>query len=417
MISISEALARMMPCFSPLDAERAPLDRALGRFLAVALEAREDVPGFDNSAMDGYAVRAADLAGATREAPIALPLASESRAGGPLPSPLAPGTVARIFTGAPMPEGADAVVMQEDVERRGDAIAFFTEARLGKHVRRRAEVLAMGNALLPSSAAIGVGEIGVLASQGFAQVPVHRRPRVALLSTGDELREIGEPPRAGSLVDSNAHALAAAVREAGGEPVVLPRAPDDRGLLLEAVRAGLGAADLLVTCGGVSVGEYDLLHETFRDAGVEEVFWKVRIKPGKPLRFGKSARGVPVVGLPGNPVSALLTFEVFVRPGLRRMLGDAQPFRDVIGVELAGPLSAPGARTELVRVRLEPRAGALPLALPHRDQGSGNLTSLAGLDALVIVPEGSAPLAAGAVASALDLRGGRGRAEHPFGEA
>jgi len=417
MISISEALARMMPRFSPLDAERVPLDRALGRFLAFALEAREDVPGFDNSAMDGYAVRAGDLAGATREEPITLPLASESRAGGPLPSPLAPGTVARIFTGAPMPEGADAVVMQEDVERRGDAIAFFAEARLGKHVRRRAEVLARESALLPSGAAIGVGEIGVLASQGFAQVPVHRRPRVALLSTGDELREIGEPPRPGSLVDSNAHALAAAVREAGGEPVVLPRAPDDRGLLLDAVRAGLGAADLLVTCGGVSVGEYDLLHETFRDAGVEEVFWKVRIKPGKPLRFGKGARGVPVVGLPGNPVSALLTFEVFVRPGLRRMLGDARPFRDVIGVELAGPLSAPGARTELVRVRLEPRAGALPLAFPHRDQGSGNLTSLAGLDALVIVPEGSGPLAAGAPASALDLRGGRGRAEHPFGEA
>ena len=450
MISISEALARMMPRFSPLEAERVPLDRALGRSLACALEAREDVPGFDNSAMDGYAVSAADLAGASREGPVALPLASESRAGGPLPSPLVRGTAARIFTGAPMPEGADAVVMQEDVERRGDGIeersgvtvgrhlppsagvgmpsrsgatdviAFFAAPRPGKHVRRRAEVLARGQALFDAGDAIGVGEIGVLASQGFAQVPVHRRPRVALLSTGDELREIGEPPRPGSLVDSNAHALAAAVREAGGVPLVLPRAPDDRGLLLDAVRAGLAGADVLVTCGGVSVGEYDLLHEVFREAGVEEVFWKVRIKPGKPLRFGLFGRGalrsVPVIGLPGNPVSALLIFEIFVRPGLRRMLGDRRPFRDVVGVELASPLSAPGARTELVRATLERREGRAPLALPKRDQGSGNLTSLVGLDALVIVPEGSAALAAGAPAVALDLRGGRGRTEHPFGE-
>jgi molybdopterin molybdotransferase len=420
MISIAEALARMMPRFSPLDAERVPLDRALGRFLAGALEAREDVPGFDNSAMDGYAVSAADLASASRERPVVLPMASESRAGGPLPSPLAHGTVARIFTGAPMPEGADAVVMQEDVERRGEAIAFFAAASAGKHVRRRAEVLARGGALLDAGAPIGAGEIGVLASQGFALVPVQRRPRVALLSTGDEQREIGEPPRAGSLVDSNAHALAAAVREAGGVPIVLTRAPDDRGLLLDAVKAGLAAADVLVTCGGVSVGEYDLLHETFRDAGVEEVFWKVRIKPGKPLRFGSFDRGargaVPVIGLPGNPVSALLTFEVFVRPGLRRMLGDPRPFRDVVDVELAGPLAGPGARTELVRARLERRDGAMPLAFPKRDQGSGNLTSLVGLDALVIVPEASAGTAPGVPATALDLRGGRGRSAHPFGE-
>lgn len=413
MIAITEALARMMPRFSALPAERVPLDRALGRFLAADLRAREDVPGFDNSAMDGWAVIAADLAGASRERPVLLPVASESRAGGPLPPPLAPGHTARIFTGAPMPEGADAVVMQEDTERRDGEVAFFLEPKPGKHVRRRAEVLARDGALLGAGAAIGAGEIGALASQGFAEVPVHRQPRVALLSTGDELRAIGEPARPGSLIDSNAHALAAAVREAGGVPVVLPRAGDDRAALLDAVRSGLASADVLVTCGGVSVGEYDLLHETFREAGVEEVFWKVRLKPGKPLRFGVAP--APVVGLPGNPVSALLTFELFVRPGLRRMLGDPRPFRDVIDVELATSLEASPSRTELVRARVETRAGALPLAMPHRDQGSGALTSLVGLDALVIVPEGAGSLQAGSAARALDLRGGRGRTEHGLG--
>lgn len=412
MITIAEALARMMPRFSPLHAERVPLDRALGRFLATDLRAREDVPGFDNSAMDGYAVIARDLRGASRESPVALTLGGESRAGGPLPEPLRPGHTARVFTGAPMPEGADTVVMQEEVTRDGERALFVTEPPAGKHVRVRAEVLVEGGSLLDAGAAIGSGEIGVLASQGFAQVPVHRRPHVALLSTGDELREIGEPPRAGSLVDSNAHALAAAVREAGGVPVMLPTAPDEPGALLEAVRAGIASADVLLTCGGVSVGEYDLLHEVFREAGVEDIFWKVRIKPGKPLRFG-AVDTVPVVGLPGNPVSALLTFEVFVRPGLRRMLGDPRPFRDVIEVELASALPSPGRRTELVRARLERRNGAL-IAEPRRDQGSAALTSLVGLDALVLMREGTPALDAGARVEALDLRAGRGRTEHPF---
>ncbi len=413
MISIREALDAMMARFDALPAERVPLDRALGRVLARPLVAREDVPGFDNSAMDGYALRARDLEGASAEAPVSLPLAGESRAGGEAPRALEPGSAARIFTGAPLPEGADAVVMQEDVERSGGAILFRAAAPPGKHVRRRAEVLAAGGPLLEVGARIGVGEIGLLASQGYAHVPVHRRPRVALLSTGDELREIGEPPRAGSLIDSNAHALAAAVREAGGLPVMLPRAPDDRAELARAVAEGIASADVFVSCGGVSVGEYDLLHEVFAELGVAEVFWRVRIKPGKPLRFGVAGR-VPVVGLPGNPVSALLTFEVFVRPALRRMAGDRAPHRRVIDVELARSMRAPERRTELARVRLEHRAGAPPLAHPHRDQGSGALTSLVGLDALLLLEEGSGEHTAGARARALDLSGERGSATPPL---
>lgn len=413
MISIREALAHVMSRFDVLPAERVPLDRALGRMLARPLVAREDVPGFDNSAMDGYAVRSRDLERASDGTPVRLALRGESRAGGPSANALAEATTMRIFTGAPLPDGADAVVMQEDVERDGASIVFRSSAHPGKHVRRRAEVLASGGPLLDAGATIGVGEIGLLASQGHAHVPVHRRPRVALLSTGDELREIGEPTRAGTLIDSNAHALAAAVREAGGVPVMLPRALDDRAELARAVAEGIASADVLVSCGGVSVGEYDLLHEVFAELGVMEVFWKVRIKPGKPLRFGM-AGPVPVVGLPGNPVSALLTFDVFVRPGLRRMLGDRAPHRAAIDVELARAMRAPDSRTELLRARLELREGAVPLAHPHRDQGSGALTSLVGLDALVVLEEGSGQHEAGARARAIDLRGGAGSASPPF---
>lgn len=403
MLSIREALDAMMARFDALPAERVPLERALGRVLARPLTAREDVPGFDNSAMDGYAVRARDLEAARADAPVALPLEGESRAGGPAPAPLRERAAMRIFTGAPLPAGADAVVMQEDVEvRRGTAV-FRAPTATGKHVRRRAEVLAAGDALLEPGTLLGVGEIGLLASQGLAEVPVHRRPKVALLTTGDELRDLGEAPRPGTLVDSNVHALAAAVREAGGVPIVLPRARDDRGELARAVAEGIASSDVFVSCGGVSVGDYDLLHEVFAELGVAEVFWKVRIKPGKPLRFGVAGR-VPVVGLPGNPVSALLTFEIFVRPGLRRMLGDRAPHRRTIEVELARAMRAPDARTELVRARLEPREGAPPLALPHPDQGSGALTSLVGLDALVVLEEGSGEHPAGARLRAIDLR-------------
>jgi molybdopterin molybdotransferase len=413
MISIAEAIDLVFPRFSPRPAERTPLDRALGRFLAAPLRVREDVPGFDNSAMDGYAVFASDVAGAAKETPIVLPVEGESRAGGPPPGALREGAAMRIFTGAPMPEGADAVVIQEDTAREDRRVSVFASSPPGKHVRRRAEVLATGDVMLEAGAHLGAGEVAVCASQGYAFVPVRRRPRVAILSTGDELREIGEPPRPGSLIDSNAHGLAAAVREAGGEPQLLPLGADDADELTARVRDAIASNDVLLSTGGVSVGEYDLVHEAFRRAGVEEVFWKIRVKPGKPVRFGV-AGDVPVVGLPGNPVSALVTFEVFVRPGLRRMLGDPRPFRPLVDVELAQPMKAPKGRTELARVRFEEGAGALPRAVAHAPQGSGALTSLVDLDALVVLPEGAGELPAGATARAVAVRSVRGLPASPW---
>jgi len=413
MLSIADAVDQMFPHFAPLPAERVPLDRALGRFVAEPLAAREDVPGFDNSAMDGYAVRASDVAGASTETPVVLPLEGESRAGGPPPPTLREGAAMRIFTGAPLPEGADAIVIQEDTERADQQVSMFASSEPGRHVRRRAEVLAAGDAMLEPGTRVGAGEVGICAGQGHAYVPVRRRPRVAILSTGDELREIGEPPRPGSLIDSNAHCLAAAVREAGGVPTLLPLGADDADELTARVGEARSSSGALLSTGGVSVGEYDFLHEAFDRAGVEEVFWKVRIKPGKPVRFGMAGR-VPVVGLPGNPVSALVTFEVFVRPGLRRMLGDPRPFRPMIDVELGHAMKAPARRTELARVCLEPGDGPLPRAVTRAHQGSGALTSLVALDALLVLPEGAGDLPAGARARAIDVQRARGLASSPW---
>ncbi|MFW5875329.1 MAG: gephyrin-like molybdotransferase Glp [Myxococcota bacterium] len=411
MISIHEALERMLPLFEPRGAIRVPLERSLGCFLATGAIARESSPPFDNSAMDGYAVRAEDVGGATDGAPARLPVVAESRAGGPLPPPLVPGTSHRIFTGAPLPQGADAVVMQEHTTRAGEEVLIRREAPPASHVRRAGEDLRAGATMIPAGSALGAGEIGLLASQRHAHVSIHRPPRVAILSTGDELRDVADPPEPGTIVDSNAHALAAQVREAGGEPLLLPRVSDDPEAIAERVRDGL-QADALLCCGGVSVGEHDHVHEAFARSGVEVGFWKVAIKPGKPLTFGR-AGSVPVVGLPGNPVSAMVTFEILVRPGLRRMLGDPHPHPDPEPVWLEAPTRHKTGRTELLRCALH-RSGAHRMARPLRRQGSGALPSMVGLDALVVLPADRERFDVDAPLWALPQKGRRGRPDSPF---
>ncbi|MFW6067749.1 MAG: gephyrin-like molybdotransferase Glp [Myxococcota bacterium] len=411
MISIHDALERMLPCFEPRGAVRVPLDRALGRFAAEEVVARESSPPFDNSAMDGYAVRARDVAAATEDAPVRLPVIGESRAGGPPPPPLAEGTAQRIFTGAPLPPGADAVVMQESTERNGNQVGIRAPAASGAHVRHAGEDLRAGEVMLPRGSAVGPGEVGLLASQRYAHLSIHRPPRVAILSTGDELRDIADPPEPGTIVDSNAHALAAQVREAGGEPVVLPRAPDAPQAIATQVREGL-QTDVLLSCGGVSVGAHDHVHEAFEASGVRMGFWKVAIKPGKPLTFGR-AGAVPVVGLPGNPVSAMVTFEVLVRPGLRRMLGDPRPHPTPLRVVLAAGARHKPGRTELLRCRLTPRGGQWSAA-PSTRQGSGALPSMVGAEALVVVPSHRGDVEAGEPLWALPLVGRLGGVTSPF---
>ena len=401
MLPIDEAARLVFDGVAPLRPERVALADARGRFLAAPLTARFDDPPFDASAMDGYAVRAADVA----QVPAALALRGESRAGEPSSHVVGPGEAVRIFTGAVVPEGADAVVIQEDTDRDGDTVHVSEAAAVGANIRITGEVIRAGAPLLEPGARMHPGEIAFAASHGHAVVAVHRRPRVAILSTGDELRELGAPRARGDIYDSNTHGLAAAVREAGGVPVVLPLGADTAARLTGLINDGL-TCDALVTTGGVSVGEYDLVRGALADAGVEEIFWKVRLKPGKPVRYGRTEAGVPAFGLPGNPVSTMVTFEVFVRPVLRMMLGDPFPHRPRRRVTLSQPARAPDTRTELARARLD---GDVAHRLTGR--GSGDMSSLVGMDALIVLPEGAGVVGE---ADALDLRMGARAATSPW---
>ena len=407
MKSVQEALDQMMPAFVPVGTERIAIGEALGRNVGEDVLARFDLPPFDNSSMDGYAVRAADLT----SAPTTLPQVGESAAGGATPAPLSPGGVVRIFTGAVVPEGADAVIMQEDTTADGTKITFREAARAGNFIRTRGSDLLTGNVMLAKGARIGPGEIGILAAQGISSITVTRRPRVAIISTGDELRDLYEPYFPGSIVNSNAYALAALVQEAGCEPVVLPNVKDTLEATIEALRAGL-ACDVVLTIGGVSVGDYDFVKAAFDDVGISAGFWKVRIKPGKPLVFGLRGK-TPVVGLPGNPMSAMVTFEALVRPGLRALLGDPKPYRVCHHLPLAVPHRHATGRLELVRATIAIDAGKLT-ATPLRLQDSGSLPSWVGVDVLLLFAEDKAQYAAGDVVPALFVRDDTGSAISPF---
>lgn len=411
MKSIREALEAMMPAFTTLGTERVTLMDAPGRFVAEPVLGRADLPPFSNSAMDGYAVRAEDVAGASEGAPAALTVAFESRAGGDAPPALQAGQAARIFTGAVMPEGADAVVMQENTEAGDGAVHVKQAAASGENVRKQGSDLAAGAVMLDVGHRISAGEIGILAAQRFSSVTVFRRPEVAILSTGDELRDVSDPEEPGTIVNSNAYALAAQVRAAGGVPRVLPNVPDDLEVTVRRLQEAL-TADLVITCGGVSVGEYDLVKDAFDQVGIEANFWKVRVKPGKPLTFGR--RGTtPVVGLPGNPISAMVTFETFVRPGLRAMLGDRHPFRPAQTVILTHDHKHSPGRPELGRATVRHTERGLEATM-LRLQGSGSLPSMVGVDALVMLPMGQRTFEAGSELQAVLLRDEQGAVEAPF---
>lgn len=407
MLPIPEALARVLPAFEPRGSERCGLLEARGRFVATPLTAAFDAPPFDNSAMDGYAVRASDVSAI----PVTLPVTSESRAGGALPPPLQAGQACRIFTGAVMPEGADAVVMQEDTESRDGEVEIRLASKRGKHVRHQGSDTKAGSPLLERGAFLGPGEIGLLASQNIAEVEVFRRPTVAVLSTGDELRELGEPAEPGTIYNSNAYALAAQVEELGATAVRFPIVRDDIDSLIAALKQAL-THDVVLTTGGVSVGQYDFMHQAFEAAGVEIDFWKVAIKPGKPFLFAR-AGDVPVIGLPGNPVSVIVTFEVLVAPGLRRMLGDPKPYRQTLTVKLASSYKRRPGRVEIARAQLHKRDGEWWADLKSL-QGSGSLPSVAGATAWLIFPGDRAELAAGETVQAFVWERGLSSMAPPF---
>ncbi len=410
---MQEALAAMMPAFTPVGTERVALTEAAGRYLAVDVLGRSDLPAFSNSAMDGYAVRAEDVAAAGADAPITLSVVAESRAGGDAPAALQAGQAIRIFTGAVVPDGADAVIMQENTEAGPGEVRILQAARSFENIRRQGSDLQAGAVMLPKGMRLSAGEIGILAAQRIGAVTVYRRPTVAIVCTGDELRDITDPEDPGTIVNSNAYALAAQIKEAGGVPWVQPNVPDDLDVTVQRLQDAL-TADLVVCCGGVSVGEYDFVKEAFEKVGIEADFWKVAVKPGKPLTFGLQGT-TPVVGLPGNPISAMVTFEAFVRPGLRAMLGDPTPYRSRHSVTLTHAHRHSPWRPELARATVTRTDEGL-MATMLRLQGSGSLPSMVGVDALVMLPKGTKQFAEGDTLQAILLRDEHGAPESPFSD-
>ena len=387
---------------SPLPGESVSLSAAGGRVLADDVISPLALPPWDNSSMDGYAVRAEDVRGASRAHPKSLRVVGTVAAGVVSEGRLAPGEAIRIMTGGPLPRGADSVVRVEDTDAGTGIVQVVADRDCGRHVRPRGEDLAAGDVAVARGSRLGPGHIGVLASVGRADVRVHRRARVAVLASGDELVEVErfDDVLAGrKIVSSNSYSVAAAVVEAGAVPVMLGVVSDDPA----AIRAKVAEleCDLLITTGGVSVGAFDYTRPVLTDLGLVQRFWRVKIRPGGPVGFGV-LRGVPWLGLPGNPVSTLVTFELFARPAIRRMHGLAAPFRRTTAVRLAEPVvSAPGL-THFMRAIVTETDGMLTARLTG-PQGSGLLTSMSRADALIIVPADRNRMEAGEMVRAMML--------------
>jgi molybdopterin molybdotransferase len=389
MLTFAEALARLLAAAQPLGAERVPLAEASGRVLAEDVRAPAPMPPFDYSAMDGYALAAGDLAG---DGPWELPVAGESAAGGDLPD-LVPGTACRIFTGARLPRGADTVVMQERVERRGEAAVLAARPRPGDHLRRRGEDLAEGAVALGRGARLGPGKVALAAALDRPELFVSRRPAVTVLCSGDELRAPGEPGPAGSIPESNGYFVAAAARGAGAIVRVSPFVRDEPEASRRAVAEALRGSDLVVTIGGVSVGDRDVMRPALEAAGVTIDFWKVKIKPGKPLAVGR-AGATQVIGLPGNPASASLTFLLFGVPLLRALQGDAAPLPVRLRAVMRSSFQQEPGREAFLRARLDHEGGELGARI-FKNQASGAVTSFAEAEALVVVPASAARIEEG----------------------
>ncbi|HET9597200.1 MAG TPA: gephyrin-like molybdotransferase Glp [Anaeromyxobacteraceae bacterium] len=371
-----------------LPEERVPVLAAVGRVLAADVPVPWSMPRWDNSAMDGFAVRSADCAAPTR-----LRVTGYLAAGGRPGGAVGPGEAVKIMTGAPLPPGADAVVRLEDCDEEGGAVALRVAVRAGSHVRREGEDLRAGEVAVPAGAVLGASEASLLASAGCLAVPVVRRARVAVLSTGDELVPPGAPLEPGQIHDSNSLAVAAAVLQAGGEPVPLGIARDDRASLREKLERGL-QADALVTTAGVSMGDRDLVRAILDELGVRQVFWKVDIKPGRPVAFATRG-GTLVFSLPGNPVSTLLTFEEFVRPALLRMMGHGRVVRSLRRARLADPIRNKPGRVTFVRVRLSRGPDGELVASSAGDQDTGILRTQLRADGIAVIPADRGDLAAG----------------------
>lgn len=428
MLTVEEALSRCLSTDLPRRTEVLPLSEADGRLLAEDLHAPSPLPRWDNSAMDGFAIRHADCTphpdttaqpGCELSTPSEQPPATArlrtlgTIAAGDMPdTAVMPGTTLRIMTGAPLPAGADTVVMRENVTDADGVAIIHGMPRQGQHIRRAGEEVALGQLAVPAGTELTPPVIGLCASMGLSEVTVAARPRVALLGTGDELVPPGQPLEPGQIYSSNSLALAAMVREAGGEPIDCGIAPDT----LEGTRAAFQRAldtgcDLILSTGGVSVGDFDVVKDALTDVGAEMVFWKVRVKPGKPLAMGMIGDR-PAFGLPGNPVSCMVNFLQFVRPLIRRAVGDPRPFLPAVPATLRGNIRKRHGRAELVRVVLSWSESGL-IAETTGGQSSGWISSMARADGLLLLGIDSEGAADGDAVTVQIIRPGFLSAERP----
>jgi molybdopterin molybdotransferase len=384
MINIEEALKIVLESVGRMDAERVVILDALGRTLAEDIKSGCNIPAFDYSAMDGYAVRASDTKGASAGNGVRLKIVGEFRAGGDASSRVEKGEAVKIMTGAPIPQGADAVVMVEDTKMEGGIVEVFEEAEKGDNIRLAGEDIRQGALVIKKGTLLKEGHIGILAALGIAEVTVAMKPRVAILATGDEVISIDEDMKPGKVRNSNAYSLHAQVLACGGIPVNKGVARDNVNVLREKLRSCLDC-DIIITSGGVSMGEYDYVKDVMIDMGMELKFWKVAMRPGKPNLFGVIS-GKPFFGLPGNPVSTMIGFEVFVRPAVLKMSGRIGDERREVDALLEEDIKKKKGLKFFIRAQTRWQDGRY-ITRTTGPQGSGILSSMVKADSLIILPE------------------------------
>lgn len=404
LTSVDDARRIVLAQATTLGTEAVRLAESLGRVLARDLVAETALPPFDNSAMDGYALWSTDTAGASREHPVKLRLAGEVAAGQVMDRAVSRKEAVKIMTGAPLPPGTNSVVMLEEARLREGMVEVFSEIVPGTHVRKAGEDIKAGEAALKAGTRMGLQHLGLLAGLGYAHVPVFRLPRVAVLATGSELIAIDEPLAPGKIRNCNSLLLVALLRRLGVEPTDLGVVVDERDLIRQQLEEA-AKSDIILISGGVSVGEHDLVKRCLRDLGMETLFWRVNMKPGKPLLFGRWRNSV-VFGLPGNPISCVVCFLEFIAPFLQKVMGEQDPRNNRVHARLTQPIRKKEPRTQLFTAHLEENQGRLSVT-PTPQQGSGMLNSLAQANAFIVVPEDIMQLEEGSLVEVIPLGGNR----------
>jgi len=392
MISLEAALSQILAAIRPLGLEKVNLLDALGRVIGEDILASRAIPPKNNAAMDGYALRSADIRGASRERPVVLNVIEDIPAGAIPQKRVGQGQAARIMTGAPVPDGADAVLRMEETEKDGQRVRVFVEAPAGQDIRLAGEDVRSGETVISRGDIVRPAEIGMLATVGRSFISVYQKPLVAILATGDELVDVDENPSPWQIISSNSYALTAQVLDCGGIPLQIGIAKDTREDLTAKLQSAL-RADLIISSGGVSVGDYDLVKDIMKEVGNRMQFWQVAMRPGKPLAFG-AMNGVPLFGLPGNPVSSMVSFEQFVRPSILKMTGHRNLFRRTIRALLTASIEKKKGTRHFIRARVTIEDGRYR-AVATGEQGSGILKSMVQANGLIVLPEHTASVNAG----------------------